>query len=261
MGYLFFDLETVPDMGRIQGTKWAVSSNKISLEEACARMDPKKVGELPVRDVKEFLAEFDPGPEWLEIALAAENANKRRTGIKEAIAKAGGSDGDWIKKASVTPELCKIAAMSYAFDGEDIQVIVDREDYDAELDILDVFWEAVARGYVPVGYNILDFDIPVIQVRSMILRISPSLIEPIDTGPRTNKVLDLLQKRYGYREKPFGLKDLCGLLGIPINTPDVDGSMVWDLYKNKEFGKIAEYAASDLNATRELFHRYSGIII
>ena len=59
----------------------------------------------------------------------------------------------------------------------------------------------------------------------------------------------------------FSLEVMCNFLGIKSPKDEgVSGLIVNDLFKNKEYKKIAEYCMRDVIATKELYNRVKGYI-
>jgi DNA polymerase elongation subunit (family B) len=94
--------------------------------------------------------------------------------------------------------------------------------------LLREFWERVVdhSATLLIGYNILQFDIPFILVRSMIHEIKPTRIINL-ARYRTSPVYDLMQLLMGWDMKNvLKLDVVCQLLGIENPLPGVEGSQV-----------------------------------
>ena len=99
-----------------------------------------------------------------------------------------------------------------------------------------------------VGFNITNFDMPVLTARS--------LINNIQIYPFTLKsIIDLRDKINAYRYGPTRgkLKEYAKIINIP--TEDIDGSDIAQLCINKNYKLLEKYLATDLKITDELYKR------
>jgi predicted PolB exonuclease-like 3'-5' exonuclease len=259
MKHLYFDVETVPDIDRIAGSKWWQLKEPMDYAGCKAVLDPAAIVSKTVKDVQQALVKMgSPDSQWIAEAKAAENAAKCRVTVLNDLDAAGSGDQSaMIKAASVSPELCKIVSIAFAVNEAECGVIYDKEMENAEIEGLETFWQLMTDAR-PVGYNCLGFDLPVIMVRSMIHGIRPT--RQIDLGRYSKDVTDLFIKRFpsGAGLGPGGLKDVAGAMGIQIPVDDVDGGGIWSLYNAGEFDKIAAYNKSDVELTRSLHNMYRG---
>jgi len=206
---------------------------------------------------------------WLEQVEECERKGKDRKGLCDAIESCRKAKGEVaeatsvrLKKMSVTPEMCRIVAMGWAVNNEDpTSLVVGQELADApgvtvgERYILDTFWSLAARNCTVIGWNVLDFDLIVLLIRSILLDV-PSL-RIISLHPWNNHdVLDLMRVRYGNRYG--GLKSFARMLGIGIPAEGVDGSQVLELFASSQLDRIGEYVRSDVSITRLAHRQMSG---
>jgi hypothetical protein len=124
----------------------------------------------------------------------------------------------------------------------------------SECELLSGFWKLFAdvRGYC-VGYNILSFDLPYLLARSMYLGVKVPFV-PALAKFRTEPVTDLYAIRYNWGPGK-GLKQVCKLLGIPNDCPDVDGSKVKDLTREELYA----YQVSDVKLVQALASRMNNV--
>ena len=47
--------------------------------------------------------------------------------------------------------------------------------------------------------------------------------------------------------------EVCKFLGVEGKPDDIDGSMIYDLWQQKEFDKIADYNIDDVEKVRKLY--------
>lgn len=265
---LVFDLETVPDLDR------AESFGLDPLPELPPTLPPEECKSTPwldgtIGDFERRLKELQPDEGFVRTLADLENKSvKPRKGVigaidgylksRQAIASAG---DDRIKLMSIVPEYCKVIAVGFSrLDGDPDDFILadaisDRPEYEA----LNFFWDLASDANILVGFNCLHFDLPVIFIRSMLLGVQPT--REINLSPYGNQVIDLYTRRFpkGNGKGPGSLKDLCRVLGIPNDIPDMDGGDVFAAYEAGDWDRIRRYVRSDVAMTRELFSMYRGL--
>lgn len=265
---LYFDIETVPDFDR----------SKL-FDDVPSLMQPQV--ETPDRDmididvaVSKSIADIEriikrnPSREWLQtLKLAEAAAKKPRTGVFEAIERAMKSkivhldhNEAVIKKCSVTPEYCRIAAVGFIIeDGEPSLLINSNRDLDGERWMLEQFWGRYRNSQCVVGFNCLHFDLPVLLVRSAILRVPAPQINLWRPWDNKIAIVDLMRQRFG-TGPAIGMKKLAKAYGLPIPVENTDGSAVMTLWNMAKFDELADYLSSDLQVTRSLHRFYMGYL-
>jgi DNA polymerase elongation subunit (family B) len=182
-----------------------------------------------------------------------------------------------VSNAALDPDLGKILSIAYATN-EDGPVIAHAvgEVYWAEMvydhpeneepsviewayterDLLSGFWKVFVQcNGLSVGYNLIGFDIPFIMRRSMALGVKTPCV-PNLAKFRTEPITDLMPILYNWEfGKWKGLKQVAKLYGLPVETPDVDGSMV----KNMTEKELLAYNVSDVKLTIALYKLMNGI--
>lgn len=254
-GPLFFDLETAPDPrielpGDERPEAKAMAGDPFSTVDAC----------------KKFLATYRLDENSLDALVSIEADNRNRAGVFAAIEaekkrQAEQADSDRLT-LSIVPEYCRIVAFGVAAgDGLVTAALCgdgDDEGDAGEMEILRAFWTLVKLFSPPCGYNIIGFDLPVILVRSALLGVLPT--RQFDLKPWSKDVIDIYAKRFpkgsGGRQ-PGKLKELAPLYGIEVPAGDVDGGDVAELVESDP-AKLAEYVASDVEITRELYLKWKG---
>ena len=280
---VFLDLETIPDYARYESfglppvpqpaeylapnegpapselikstvdeTKAAIAAalvkaggKKLRREIVKACIDIEKKSQKPRKGVIDLFAD-------MVAAIDGEEA-----AISEAVAANN-------KAMAVCPEMNKIVAFGWAIGDDPAQSLVlgmqraDGTGTVTEAEILDRIWTVISSvGSGPVcGFNVLEFDLPTIYVRSVMNKIKPR--RKLDMKKYgNNDVLDLMTLRYP-SGRPRGLGWLARVNGIRSELPDVDGSHVGDLYAAGEFDKIGAYVRDDVNITRSYHRMYAG---
>lgn len=259
---LYFDIETVPDWERepLFGLEPLPEEKPETPIDKCPAISDLLNG--TVKEIEKALGEINPPESYFDDLQAAEAAGKNRGGVEWAIksARSAGSGNalqQRVKLLSVTPEFCRIVAISMAVGNHSPETFVLGHGEITEVDMLEAFWETVADASPVIGFNILHFDLPVILFRSSLLGVPSSRL--IDTSPYRDQCVDLAVARFGRQiPKGFGMKNLARMCGIEVPAGDVDGGAVNDLWEAEEREQIAEYVASDVEVTRDLHRLWSG---
>jgi len=179
-------------------------------------------------------------PETIEKWMS-ENAE---TALKEKI-HATGLDGAY-------GQICCIA---YAFDDESIQTIGTHLQLTERSILADFSAELKDKRITKIiGHNIAGFDLPYIRKRAIIHGISINL--PCDAKPWDEKIYDTMLKWDA--KKSISMDKLARVLGIE-GKGDIDGSMVWDMYKRGEYQQIADYCADDVNIVQSIYSRMTAL--
>lgn len=265
-GVLYFDLETIPDYDRM---------DCFDLEPI---PEPSKRGDIdkcpPVCDIlkqtvekiKEDLKFYNPEDSYLDLIDAAEKIiAKPRKGVfetTESLRRQDQARSDALaarrKLMSLTPEFCRIVALGYgSLHNTESLVVGDRITEGLMFDerrILEDFWSLAMRHKQVCGFNILNFDLPVIFMRSIILDVKPTRI--FDMKPWGNDVIDLMKKRFP-KSGAMGLKKIATAMGIEIPAGDVDGSMVQELFESDP-QKLGVYVRSDVDLVKVIHQMYTG---
>lgn len=132
-----------------------------------------------------------------------------------------------------------------------------------EKSIIEIFWDTIkSKEYnLFVTFNGREFDCPYIMLRSLILGVKPTrnLMAGTDFNFRDYHI-DLLKEFTFFKHSPtgarrkFSLDFYCKQLGIESpKGGGITGDMVGELYKNKEYQRIADYCIGDVIAESELF--------
>jgi 3'-5' exonuclease len=143
-------------------------------------------------------------------------------------------------------------ALSSASEDESVRFITG-----TEKEILEQFWQDIARYDQFITFNGRGFDCPFLMLRSAILQIQPTRnLMPYRYDASIH--CDLLEQFTFYNAfRKFNLDFYCKSFGI--ESPKMHGITGLDmkqLFEEKRFQEIAEYNLGDLKATAELFRRW-----
>lgn len=261
---LYFDLETAPDWSRAELFDLPPLPESQAETAYDDMMEPESFISSSLKECGEYLSGKFPPAQWLDEVAAAESARDKgpRDGMvklikdqREAKNAAENAKNARIKLLSVTPLYCRIVAIGVQAgchtDPPEAMLCPNVED---ERKAIERFWAMVEKSGPLTGFNVHNFDVPVILTRSMLLGIAPPKVLNRNRY-NSRDILDLMIEIYGSQPpKGFGLKQTCRLLGITPDAEDVDGSCVNDLVEAGRWDEIAEYVRSDVRLVQRL-HR------
>ncbi len=129
-----------------------------------------------------------------------------------------------------------------------------------ERSLLIEFWDMLC-GFRPhadriIGHNIFDFDLKFIYKRSVIHGVRPS-VDLSFARYRSQPIFDTMceWERWSYRAS-ISLDKLAQVLGLPSSKANgVDGSKVFDLFRDGQHRAIRDYCMSDVELTRAIYRR------
>lgn len=141
----------------------------------------------------------------------------------------------------------------------DGEVITLTNDY--EFNLLNEFYhtlkmKADAFGNVFIGHNILGFDLNVLKKRSIIKNVAPDFKMPFAAKPWDDSVYDTMLR---WDAKNFTSQDKISLaLGLE-GKGDMDGSMVYQYWKDGRIDEIKNYCGRDVATVREIHKRMKSV--
>lgn len=108
-----------------------------------------------------------------------------------------------------------------------------------------------------IGHNVADFDIPYLWWRGLINRVlCPYLPDPMSFKPwDTQKVFDTMVQLPLPGRRRISLANAARVFKLDYANGEVDGSMVWDMWKAGNTVAIEEYNIADVQIVRELYYR------
>ncbi|OGN03706.1 MAG: hypothetical protein A2655_04105 [Candidatus Yanofskybacteria bacterium RIFCSPHIGHO2_01_FULL_43_42] len=137
-----------------------------------------------------------------------------------------------------------------------------------EKDLLKSFWDASAHYDQFITFNGRSFDAPYLMIRSAVHKIKPAKnlmtyrYESEQYG-KTITHLDLLDRLtfFGAVRRKGNLHMWCRAFGIESpKSKGISGDDVAQLFKDKEYMKIAEYCFDDVLATEKLYEYWERYI-
>lgn len=104
-----------------------------------------------------------------------------------------------------------------------------------------------------VGHNLIDFDLPFIFHRSVMLGVAPHITFPVMPSRYSERIYDTMVKWAGFGNR-VKLDTLAQALGVG-GKGDIDGSMVYDYYAAGRVDELVEYCKNDVAMTRAVYQR------
>jgi len=104
-----------------------------------------------------------------------------------------------------------------------------------------------------VGFNLKEFDIPILFLRAK--KYNCSLIQKLlrDLSRYDRRIEDVMIMALPTMKSQYvKMDELCKFFGLE-GKGDIDGSMVYNYFKEGKLKEIAEYCAKDVERTRELY--------
>jgi DNA polymerase elongation subunit (family B) len=204
-----------------------------------------------------------PGSPWYQEELAAKVAPPSNYKSNEAISKWWAETGDEQKakigeSTALMPLYGQIACIGYAFDDEPVEVIT----CGSEKELLQRFATVISDAASPTsiltwcGHNICAFDIPFLNLRSLVHGVTIPWLPGRNSKPWSAQVFDTMYELAGSDYKGFSLKHVCKALGIPNMFYDKDGGSIAHLWQTPE-GKelVMDWCANDVSMTRQIYRR------
>lgn len=167
-----------------------------------------------------------------------------------------------VHNTGLMPAYNQIVCICYAIDDGPVRSFM----YSDERDTVAKFFEKLASDLAPlksamqarfVGHNLIGFDLPCIWWACLRNNVPYSFLpHPRTTKPwETMRAFDTLYQLAGPERKGYSLGNMAKLFDLLDDAPDIDGSMVWPLWKAGDYNLIADYCANDVELTRQLFNR------
>lgn len=160
------------------------------------------------------------------------------------------------RKTSFNGAKGQIASIAWAVNDGDI-ISVRQDEGASETDALTAFFDYMSQFKRPqepyfIGHYIGGFDLKFLFHRAVINGIRPSCKLPF-TCRHGSDYFCTMQAWAGFRDT-ISQENLCKALGIE-GKQGMDGSMVWDYFKEGRYDEIEEYNRNDVEIVREIHKR------
>jgi len=239
---VFIDIETLPDLR--PGKREAFIKDAAENVKAPATYTKDQLAAdlgITDKDTIKFTGKDSLAAQWAELVGPSK---------AEEI-----GDAEW-RKTSFDATQGQILMIGVALDGNEPEIIQGDEQQ-----LLAQFHEWLGEVYsqtnhgLPqfVGHNLIDFDLPFIFRRSVILGACPHPSFPIMPSRYSERVYDTMAQWAGFGNR-IKLDALAKALGVG-SKGDIDGSMVYDYYAAGRIDELAEYCKNDVRLTRDVWQR------
>lgn len=155
-----------------------------------------------------------------------------------------------IKKMSLAPAMNKIVSLQM-WSGGDFY-----ESKATEKDMLRNFWHMANKHSTIVGYNLINFDLPTILMRSMLLNIEITRELPLRKYSK-EPIFDVMQElAYWNPENWKGLDWWAKRLNVGETIGS--GADIYKLWKEGKQEEIDAHCRRDVELTRDIYERIRG---
>lgn len=255
---LYLDIETVPDESRMHLFPLEPMPPTRLIENM---MPADDFAQFTEEKAKQYLDSVSPVDEWFDGAISAEESREKgpRKGVLSLLRTKRSVQEDRIKEMSVNPMFCRIVAIGLKVGSQPVESMLCSMQTDEYTALVEA-WRIIQKHRPVIGFNVRDFDLRVMLVRSAILGVEPAYV------PDTRKygspdVIDLMQAIYGDRcPKGCGMKPTAKMFGIDVPEDHGDGSQVYKLYQSRDWKRIADYLVGDVELTAAVHQKIAGTL-
>jgi len=228
--HLFLDIESIP----------------------AQRPDILKHLEESVRDdLAKSLADVKAPPNWKDEDKIAEYVADKKASIQmEFDAKLD----DKIHATGLDGAYGQVLCIGWAWNDDPVQTSYATH-LTSEREVIAKFFAKMPhtfRKVCVVGHNVANFDLRFLKQRAMVLGIQPPISLPFNAKPWDESIYDTMLQFAGVG-KTISLDKLLRAFGLPGKTGS--GADVWPMAQDGRFKEIADYCASDVRLTREVWRR------
>ncbi len=192
-----------------------------------------------------FDIETLPAPESKQEILKKihENKKKKKTKYSQKYQ-------EFFEKTTFDGAFGRIFCIAYAINDEEIKALVGDEK-----EILKKFWDLAKDANLFIGHNILEFDLPFIMQRSIILQVKPSRdisLRKYSNNPVFDTMHEWTKWSFG---KNCSMDYLAHAMGLQTSKDELDGSQVYSYYQKGKYDDIVKYCKKDVKLNREIYKR------
>lgn len=179
----------------------------------------------------------------------------------ETIAKWKEEEGfaETVKKHSVDLLLCRVIVIGISLDGAEPIALYS----DDEKELFTMFNKWFEDNITPPerhmvtfsGFNLKGFDYPIIALRMAKYNLSMKGYFDLAINKNT-RFFDIAARLAGFKYGVYFSQDaVCKFMGIP-QKDGVDGSMVYDMYKQGMVKEIKDYCKSDVSTVVKIYDMF-----
>ena len=179
------------------------------------------------------------------------NGEGQYAGVKDALVE------EAYRKTSFDGSKGQICSIAWAVENGDIQSVAGMGASSESL-LLHTLFSSIQEDLKDrppyfIGHYISGFDLKFLFHRAVINNIKP----PFDLcqwGRHNSNFYDTMTAWAGYGGK-ISQDNLCKALGIEGKPDGIDGSKVWDYYKEGRINEIQDYNKDDVDKVRKIYNR------
>jgi len=194
--------------------------------------------------------------EWAKSKVKAPGNYKKPESIEKWMKENGpAATEEKMHSCGLAAETGEIVCIGFAVNDEPVKVLSGNETEILE-DFMGVISELHERSFPHlVGHNAIGFDLPYIYRRCIIngVAIPPRYPKPIELKAWSDAITDTMLEWAGVRGK-ISMDRLAKALGLEGKS-EIDGSMVWDMWKQGQIKEICDYCKDDVELVRNIYYR------
>lgn len=246
MTQIFIDIETIPDM-RPGARDAFIKAAAEDVKPPAGYTKEQFAADLGITDKEKikFTAKDSLAAQWCE---------EVGPGKSEEI-----GDAAW-RRTSFDATQGQILMIGLAA-GDDAPVVFFGEEHDILADLRRFIADVQGAQHMGlptyVGHNLIDFDLPFIFRRSVILGEQTHSAFPVMPSRYSERVYDTMTRWAGHGNR-IKLEALAAALGAG-SKGGIDGSQVYDYFAAGRIAELAEYCKNDVVMTREVWRRMNFI--
>lgn len=236
---IYLDIETIPTGENLQHY---LEEAKTNFKAPSTLTKSQAVKDLGLTgDEAKYITADDAKAKWVE---------------KFSEEKAPEVAEEMLRKESFNGAKGQVCSISFATDDSEPMVFF-QGDTRNEVQVLTEAFEALgelSRLGKPffIGHYIAGFDLKFLYHRAVVNGVKPTVELPF-SGRHGSDYFCTMQAWAGFRDS-IKQEELCAALGIQ-GKQGMDGSQVWDAFKEKRFTDIADYNMRDVEIVRQIYQR------
>ena len=170
----------------------------------------------------------------------------------------------YYNKAGLFPEFGRIVCVSYGmwFGPGDYRIatVSDENERDLCQKIANLFHTSYSKDYVPVGWNIKNYDVPWLFRKMLMHGIQvPYLLNSFGKKPWEMNLIDLKDMWKGGSNLDVTFEEACYAMGISNPKNILGGENVHRSYHEGDIATIVEYCEADVKSMIELVEKIHNI--
>ena len=172
-------------------------------------------------------------------------------------------DSGYFVKSGLFPEFGRIVCVSYGMwvNGEiRIATVSDESERDICQKIANLFHTAYTKDYVPVGWNIKNYDVPWLFRKMLMHGIQvPYLLNSFGKKPWEMNLIDLKEMWKGGSNLDVTFEEACYAMGIANPKNVLGGENVHGSYHEGDLPTIVEYCEADVRSMIQLVEKIHNV--